>query len=459
MTDGMIQTINPLTEKILDTYSLMTDAQAMEVVAKSHDAFLQWRLKSLDERATVISSIAAELRKSRDDFARLMTDEVGKLLRDSLSEIELSAQICDFTAKSGPTFLADENREMPSGRGLVAYTPLGVIYGIQPWNFPCYQAVRYSISCLMSGNGVLLKHSENCTGSGLMLREIYERAGLPKGLFGVLLISHDQSDAIIEHKLVRGVTLTGSDKAGRSVAQKAASVSKKTVLELGSNDAYMIFDDADLDLAIKACVQGRLFNNGQTCVGAKRFIVTEKNYDQFVQGYVNAFGAIAMGDPNAADTQLGPLVSNRQRDQVHAQVDQSVAKGAKLVIGGTIPDRTGWFYPATALVDVAPGQPAYDDEIFGPVAAIIRAKDDEDAMRIANDSRYGLGGGIFSKDVDRAVNMARTYFDTGMVNINTFSVASPDMPFGGVKDSGYGREHGEVGIKEFVNVKSITIAD
>ena len=459
MTDRTIQTINPLTEKILDTYSLMTDAQAMEVVAKSHDAFLQWRLKSLDERATVISSIAAELRKSRDDFARLMTNEVGKLLRDSLSEIELSAQICDFTAKNGPTFLADENREMPSGRGLVAYAPLGVIYGIQPWNFPCYQAVRYSISCLMSGNGVLLKHSENCTGSGLMLREIYERAGLPKGLFGVLLISHDQSDAIIEHKLVRGVTLTGSDKAGRSVAQKAASVSKKTVLELGSNDAYLIFDDADLDLAIKACVQGRLFNNGQTCVGAKRFIVTEKNYDQFVQGYVNAFGAIAMGDPNAADTQLGPLVSRRQRDQVHAQVDESVAKGAKLVIGGTIPDRTGWFYPATALVDVAPGQPAYDDEIFGPVAAIIKAKDDEDAMRIANDSRYGLGGGIFSKDVDRAVNMATTYFDTGMVNINTFSVASPDMPFGGVKDSGYGREHGEVGIMEFVNVKSITIAD
>ena len=459
MTDGTIQTINPLTEKVIETYPLMTDAEAMEVVGKTHEAFLQWRLKSLDERATVISSIAAELRKSRDDFARLMTDEVGKLLRDSLSEIELSAKICDFTAKNGPTFLANENREMPSGRGLVAYAPLGVIYGIQPWNFPCYQAVRYSISCLMSGNGVLLKHSENCTGSGLMLREIYERAGLPKGLFGVLLISHDQSDAIIGHKLVRGVTLTGSDKAGRSVAQKAASVSKKTVLELGSNDAYLIFDDADIDLAIKACVQGRLFNNGQTCVGAKRFIVTEKNYDQFVQGYVSAFGAIAMGDPNAADTQLGPLVSRRQRDQVHAQVDESVAKGAKLVIGGTIPDRTGWFYPATALVDVAPGQPAYNDEIFGPVAAIIRAKDDEDAMRIANDSRYGLGGGIFSKDVDRAVNMARTYFDTGMVNINTFSVASPDMPFGGVKDSGYGREHGEVGIMEFVNVKSITIAD
>lgn len=458
MTDKTIQTKNPLTEKGLETYSYMTDAEALGVVQNSHDAFLAWRLKSLDERASVISSIGAELRKSKDEFAQLMTNEVGKLLRDSLSEIELCAAICDYTAKSGPTFLADEERDLPRGRGMVTYAPLGVIYGIQPWNFPCYQAVRYSISSLMAGNGVLLKHSENCTGSGLMLRDIFERAGLPKNLFGVLLITHDQSDAIIEHRLVRGVTLTGSDTAGRAVAQKAASVSKKTVLELGSNDAYMVFDDADLDVAVKACVQGRLFNNGQTCVGAKRFIVTEKNYDAFVQGYVKAFGAITMGDPNDADIQLGPLVSCRQRDQVHAQVEKSVAQGAKALVGGAIPDRTGWFYPATALVDVAPGQPAYDDEIFGPVAAIIKAKDDEDAMRIANDSRYGLGGGIFSKDAERAIKMAATYFDTGMVNINTFSVASPDMPFGGVKDSGYGREHGDVGLKEFVNVKSITIA-
>ena len=359
MTDKTIQTINPLTEKVLKTYSYMTDAEALGVVQKCHDAFLEWRLRSLDERAAVISSIAAELRKSAGDFAQLMTDEVGKLLRDSLSEIALCAGICDYSAKNGPTLLADEKREMPRGRGLVAYAPLGVIYGIQPWNFPCYQAVRYSISSLMAGNSVLLKHSENCTGSGLMLRDIFERAGLPKGLFGVLLITHDQSDAIIEHRLVRGVTLTGSDTAGRAVAQKAASVSKKTVLELGSNDAYMVFDDADLDLAVKACVQGRLFNNGQTCVGAKRFIVTEKNYDEFVQGYTKAFGAIAMGDPNATDTQLGPLVSCRQRDQVHAQVRESVSKGAKVLVGGTIPDQTGWFYPATALVDVEPGQPAY----------------------------------------------------------------------------------------------------
>ena len=459
MTDKTIQTINPLTEQTLKTYPVMSDSEAMAVVQDSHDAFLDWRLKSLKERASVIADIAAELRKSKDEFAQLMTDEMGKLFSDGRDEIELCAGICDYTARNGPDMLADEEHDVPEGRGLVTYSPLGVIYGIQPWNFPCYQAIRYSISSLMVGNGVLLKHSENCTGSGLMLREIYERAGLPKGLFGVLLISHDQSDAIIEHDLVRGVTLTGSDKAGRMVAQKAAAVAKKTVMELGSNDAYMIFDDADLDLAIKTCVQGRLFNNGQTCVNAKRFIVTEKNYDAFVKGYADAFKAVTMGDPNKEESGLGPLVSRSQRDQVHKQVEESVANGAKIVAGGEIPDQAGWFYPATALVDVAPGQPAYDDEIFGPVASIIKARDDEDAMRIANDSRYGLGGGIFSKDVDRAVRMASTHFDTGMVNINTYSIASPDMPFGGVKNSGYGREHGAVGLKEFVNVKAITIAD
>ncbi|MEL0252268.1 MAG: NAD-dependent succinate-semialdehyde dehydrogenase [Novosphingobium sp.] len=459
MPENTIQTINPLTEQVLHVYDLMSDDEATKVIEKSHSAFLDWRLRSLEDRAAVMSRIAEELRKSADAFAQLMTDEVGKLLSDSRSEIELCASICDYTAKHGPRVLADDVREVPAGRGLVTHAPLGVIYGIQPWNFPCYQAVRYSISSLMAGNGVLLKHSENCTGSALMLRDIYERAGLPEGLFGVLLISHEQSDAVIEHKLVRGVTLTGSDRAGRSVAQKAASVSKKTVLELGSNDAYMVFDDADLELAIKACAKGRLFNNGQTCVNAKRFIVTEKNYDAFIEGYAKIFRSVVMGDPTDEATQLGPLVSARQRDQVHKQVEQSVEKGAKVLAGGSIPDRAGWFYPATVLVGVAPGQPAYDDEIFGPVAAIIKARDDEDAMRIANDSRYGLGGGIFSRDVDRAVKMASQLFDTGMVNINTYTIASPDMPFGGVKDSGYGREHGEEGLKEFVNVKSITVAD
>ncbi|MBB5277243.1 succinate-semialdehyde dehydrogenase/glutarate-semialdehyde dehydrogenase [Rhizobium rosettiformans] len=452
-----LKTINPFTEEDLKTYPHMSDAEAMAVVAASHTAFLDWRLKSLEERAEVIAAIGAEMRKSKEDFAQLMTDEVGKLLKDSRSEVDLCAAICDYTAKIGPDALADEEREIEGGKGYVTHSPIGVVYGIQPWNFPAYQAVRYSIASLMAGNGVLLKHAEACTGSGLFLRDLYERAGLPKGLFGVLLISHDQSDKIIEDERIRGVTLTGSDRAGRAVGAKAAELVKKTVLELGSNDAYLVLDDADLDLAVKTCVQGRIYNNGQTCVNAKRFIVTEKNCDAFVEAYAEAFRSIKLGDPKADDTQLGPMVTKKQRDELHQQVKDSIEKGARLVVGGEVPEREGWFYPATVLADVAPGQPAYEDELFGPAAAIIRAKDDMDALRIANSSRYGLGGGIFSRDVERARKLAADYFDTGMVFINTFNVAYPSMPFGGVKTSGYGREHGPEGLKEFVNVKSIRI--
>lgn len=452
-----ITTINPLTEEELESYPQMSDEEASAVVEASHTAFLEWRLKPLEERAKVIAAIAEEMRKSKDEFAKLMTDEVGKLLKDSREEVDLCAAICDYTAKIGPDTLADDEREVESGKGIVTHSPIGVVYGIQPWNFPAYQAVRYSIASLMAGNGVLLKHASACTGSGLFLRDLYERAGLPKGLFGVLLISHDQSDRIIEDERVRGVTLTGSDKAGRAVAGKAAELVKKTVLELGSNDAYLVLDDADLDLAVKTCVQGRIYNNGQTCVNAKRFIVTEKNYDAFVKAYAEAFEGIKMGDPSEDDTELGPMVTEAQRDKLHKQVEESIEKGARLVAGGKIPDRKGWFYPATVLADVAPGQPAYKDEMFGPAASIIRAKDEEDAMRIANSSRYGLGGGIFSRDVERARKLAADYFDTGMVFINTFDVAYPTMPFGGVKTSGYGREHGPEGLKEFVNIKSIRI--
>ncbi|MGV0908347.1 NAD-dependent succinate-semialdehyde dehydrogenase [Martelella sp. FOR1707] len=452
-----ITTINPLTEEELESYPQMSDEEASAVVEASHAAFLEWRLKPLEERAKVIAAIAEEMRKSKDEFAKLMTDEVGKLLKDSREEVDLCAAICDYTAKIGPDTLADDEREVESGKGIVTHSPIGVVYGIQPWNFPAYQAVRYSIASLMAGNGVLLKHASACTGSGLFLRDLYERAGLPKGLFGVLLISHDQSDRIIEDERVRGVTLTGSDKAGRAVAGKAAELVKKTVLELGSNDAYLVLDDADLDLAVKTCVQGRIYNNGQTCVNAKRFIVTEKNYDAFVKAYAEAFEGIKMGDPSEDDTELGPMVTEAQRDKLHKQVEESIEKGARLVAGGKIPDRKGWFYPATVLADVAPGQPAYKDEMFGPAASIIRAKDEEDAMRIANSSRYGLGGGIFSRDVERARKLAADYFDTGMVFINTFDVAYPTMPFGGVKTSGYGREHGPEGLKEFVNIKSIRI--
>jgi succinate-semialdehyde dehydrogenase/glutarate-semialdehyde dehydrogenase len=455
---GPIKTINPATDEPLAEYALMSDDQVDAAVEACHQAFLDWRLKSLDDRAAVIRAIGQQLRDSKDEFAKLMSQEVGKLISASHDEIELCAAICDFTADNGPDELADEEREIPGGTGVVTYSPLGVIYGIQPWNFPCYQAVRYAIANLMAGNGVLLKHAANCTGSGLFLRDLFERAGLPENLFTVLVINHDQSDTVIEHERVRGVTLTGSDGAGKVVAKKAAENLKKTVLELGSNDAYLILQDADLDVAVDACVTGRIYNNGETCVAAKRFIVTARHYDEFVDRFTQKMRAMKMGDPFDEDSDLGPMARGDLRDTLHEQVTDSVKKGAKILCGGEIPDRTGAYYPATVLVDVAPGQPAYDDELFGPVASIIKAKDDEDAMRIANDSRYGLGGGIFSQDEDRARELASRHFDTGMVCINGYNLAIPNMPFGGVKDSGYGREHGGFGMKEFVNAKSLYIA-
>lgn len=453
-----IKTINPATGDVIDTYDLMTDDETTDAIRACHEAFDRWRLVSLEDRAAKIKAIGQALRDSKEEFAQLMTSEVGKLIGDSRQEIELCAAICDFTAAQGPGDLADEERDIPDGKGVITYAPLGVIYGMQPWNFPCYQVIRYAVANLMAGNGVLLKHASNCTGSGLYLQDLMRRAGLPANLFTVLVIDHDQSDRVIASDLVRGVTLTGSDSAGRVVAQQAAKHLKKTVLELGSNDAYVVLDDADLDLAVDTCVAGRLYNNGQTCVAAKRFIVTQTNYDAFVERFTEKMKAIEMVDPSDAESGLGPMARTDLRDDLARQVEDSVAKGARILCGGSIPDRTGAYYPATVLVDVAPGQPAYDDELFGPVASVIRARDDDDAMRIANDSRYGLGGGIFSKDTGRARELAAKHFDTGMVCINKYNLAIPNMPFGGVKDSGYGREHGGFGMKEFVNAKSLYMA-
>ncbi|QZD90025.1 NAD-dependent succinate-semialdehyde dehydrogenase [Qipengyuania aurantiaca] len=453
-----ITTVNPATGEDIETYETLSPVDAFAKVDACHEAFTKWKLQSLEDRASVIKGIGKALRDNKEELAQLMTREVGKLIGDSRDEVELCAGICDYTAAKGPTDLADEKRDPSNaGRGIVTYSPIGVIYGIQPWNFPAYQVIRYAIASLMAGNGVLLKHSSLCTGSGLMIEKIFGEGGLPENLFTVLVIDHDTSDAIIEHDKVRGVTLTGSDGAGRHVAQKAAAVIKKTVMELGSNDAYLVLEDADLDVAVKVCAQARLYNNGQTCINGKRFIVTDKVYDEFVEKYVARFEGVKTGDPTDEDSGMGPMSSSDLRDELHEQVEESVKKGAKIACGGSVPDKKGAWYPATVLTDVAPGQPAYDDELFGPVASVIRAKDDEDAMRLANESRYGLGGGILSGDTDRAIELASKHFDTGMVYINTYGVADPAMPFGGVKDSGYGREHGGFGMKEFVNAKSIFI--
>lgn len=452
-----ITTINPATEVAVRTYELMGERAAFEKVEACHAAFLTWRAKTHEERAPYLRDIAKTLRSHADPLAELMTRETGKLLRDGKTEVELCAQILEYTAEHGPEELADEPRSHSGGdkEGVVAYCPIGVVYSIQPWNFPVYQPVRVLASNLMAGNGVILKHASICTGSGLMLRDICLEAGLPEGLFDVVVVDHDTSDAIIAHERVRGVTMTGSDDAGRHIGQMAAKHLKKSVLELGSNDAYLVLEDADVELAVKMCVQGRIYNNGETCVSAKRFVVTDAVYEAFVEGFVDGMKAITMGDPRDEESELGPLSSKEQFETLSEQVTRSLEGGARLLCGGVPEKGLGYYFPATVLVDCQPGTPAYDDELFGPVASIIKARDDEDAMRIANDSRYGLGGAIFTRDQDKAFRLARDHFDTGMVRINFFGTADPNMPFGGVKDSGFGREHGGFGMKEFVNVKAI----
>lgn len=452
-----ITTINPATEDKIQTYQQMSEAEAIERVEACHAAFLEWRTLSHTERGDHLKKIAEKLRDHADELSALMTEETGKLLKDGQREVEICAAILDYTANNGPDLLADEERthSPDQKRGVVSFQPIGVIYSIQPWNFPLYQPIRVLAANLMAGNGCVLKHASICTGSGLRLRELCIEAGLPEDLFQVVLIDHDVSDKLIAHPKVRAVTMTGSDDAGRHIGSVAAKSLKKTVLELGSNDAYLVLEDADIETAVKFSLMGRLYNNGETCVSAKRFIVTDKVYDAFVDAFVEKMKDVVLGDPTDKKTQLGPLSSQEQFDKVKDQVDDSVAKGARVLCGGEVPDRKGAFYPATVLSDLKPGMPAYDDEIFGPVASIIRARDDEDAMRIANESRYGLGGGIFSKNEERALELARDHFDTGMVRINSFGAADPNMPFGGVKDSGYGREHGGFGMKEFVNAKAI----
>ena len=453
-----ITTINPTTGEAIKDYDYMTTDEVNKIVDASHQAFLEWRTVSHEERAKVINSIGDKLIEYKEELAKLMTEERGKLYSQSLQEIDLCKAICDYTAANGISALADDEREIEGmKKGLVTYQPIGIIYGMQPWNFPAYQVFRYTIANLMAGNSVLLKHASNVTGSGLLIEKILHESDLPNDLFRTILIDHDQSEILIGHDKVRGVTLTGSDKAGVIVGKQAAKAIKKAVLELGSNDAFIVLEDADLDIAVETCTQARLINNGETCVAAKRFIVVDSVYDEFRERIVKKFAASKSGNPMDDSSAIGPLARQDLREKLHEQVEQSVAKGATIAVGGKVPEGKGSFYPATILENVEKGQPAYDDELFGPVAALIRAKDTDDAMRIANDSRYGLGGAIFSKDTEKAVRLAREQFDTGMVYINGYGLANPALPFGGVKNSGYGREHGGFGIKEFVNIKAVHV--
>jgi succinate-semialdehyde dehydrogenase/glutarate-semialdehyde dehydrogenase len=381
---------------------------------------------------------------------------MGKPLKQGAAEVEKCALGCDYYADNAEAHLAPDTIKTENSKSYVAFEPLGVVLAIMPWNFPLWQVYRFAAPALMAGNVGVLKHASNVPGCALVIEEIFTQAGFPEGVFRTLLIGNKQVQAVIEHPLVRAVTLTGSTAAGKTVAAQAGAVLKKTVLELGGSDPYVVLEDADLDHAVQTCVNSRLINSGQSCIAAKRFVVVEPVLAAFTDRFVALMKTKKAGDPLIEGTDVGPQARRDLRDDLHKQVIASIERGATLLLGGEVPPGKGAYYPATVLADVKPGMPAYDEELFGPVAAIIGAKDEEDAVRIANDTIFGLGAAVFTKDAKRGERIARK-LEAGATFVNRSVASDPRLPFGGIKESGYGRELGGYGIKEFVNVKTVCV--
>ena len=458
-TSEKLQTVNPATGDPGRSYDKHSVEHAHEAAAAARAAFLQWRRTSFAERAAVIRRAGEVLRARKDELAMLMTDEMGKTLEEGRAEIEKCAVNCDWFAEHAESYLANEPVETGEGETFVTFNPIGVVLAIMPWNFPFWQVFRFVAPALMAGNGALLKHASNVPGCALAIEQVLHEAGVPRDLFRTLLVGSADVEALIKDENVAAVTLTGSVAAGKSVATAAGSVLKKCVLELGGSDAYLVLEDADVLAAAKVAATARMVNGGQSCIAGKRFIVLRSVLEPFEKALTDAMREFGMGDPRKEGTKLGPMQSVKARDEIHAQVSESVRKGARLVLGGKIPDRPGAWYPPTVLTNVLPGQPAHDEEVFGPVAAIIMAENEEEAIRIANGSEFGLGSGVLTSNLDRGRRIAAEELEAGMSFVNDNVRSDPRTPFGGVKHSGFGRECSAYGIREFVNIKTVHIKE
>ncbi|MDX9755225.1 MAG: NAD-dependent succinate-semialdehyde dehydrogenase [bacterium] len=453
----ILEAINPATGEIIKTYKPDSPEAVSEKIQQSHTAFASWRSTPFAQRAEWMEKVATILEANARPFALLMAEEMGKVVREGMAEIKKCAWVCRYYATEAEAFLKAQPTATDAKYSFVSFLPLGPVLAVMPWNFPFWQVFRFAAPNLMAGNTGLLKHASNVPGCALAIEAIFREAGFPDGVFQTLLVGSKAVDTVIENPLVKAVTLTGSTPAGRAVARKAGECLKKTVLELGGSDPYIILEDADLDHAVPLCVTSRMLNAGQSCIAAKRFIIHQAVYAEFETRMVDQMRQIQIGDPTLDETPLGPMARADLRKELHTQVLDSIEQGAQLLLGGVIPDRPGAYYPPTVLSQVRPGMTAFEEELFGPVAALIQTQDEAEAIALANQSTFGLGAAVFTRDRARGERIAETELEAGCCFVNDFVRSDPRLPFGGIKASGYGRELAAFGIHEFVNIKTVYI--
>ncbi len=451
-----IKTVNPSTNQVEKIFEVMSDQQVENIFATADRAFQSWRKTSFKERAKLLHKVASIMRERKEELGKLCTIEMGKLLREGVGEIELSADIFDYYADNGAKFLADEQLDTPTGKAFNSFEPIGVLLSVQPWNFPFYQITRSAAPNIMAGNTIVLKHASNVPQCAAIMEQIFIEAGAPKGVYTNLFIPGSKVSELIADPRIKGASLTGSEPAGSNLASIAGKYVKKSTLELGGSDPFIVLDDADIDSAVQTAAFGRLFNAGQVCISPKRIIVMESVAETFINKAKEIYEKVIVGDPLNPATQLAPLSSEKALEDVIKQVDATVKAGAKLVYGGKRLHRSGAFMEPTILTDIKPGMVAYSQELFGPVLCVYSVKNEEEAILLANDTKYGLGATVFGKNTDKAVQIARR-IDAGMVYINHVTGIAPELPFGGTKNSGYGREQSPAGIYEFVNAKLIRV--
>ncbi|RKS17908.1 succinate-semialdehyde dehydrogenase/glutarate-semialdehyde dehydrogenase [Flavobacterium endophyticum] len=453
-----IQTINPYNNKEVKSFEEFSAETVEQKIAQADQTYQVWKSVPVKERSKLLMNVASILRKRKEELAKLITLEMGKLIAQSEAEIDMCASVYEYYAQNAATFLEDKPIEVKDGKAFVRYTPIGIILAVEPWNYPFNQVARVAAPNIMAGNVIMVKHASNVPQCAQAIEEIFRQAGAKEGIYTNLFLSNPKIAKIAEDPRIVGMSLTGSEKAGSSLAEAAGKNLKKSVLELGGSDPFIVLEDADLDKAVQNAVKGRFGNMGQACTSSKRIIVVEEIADKFLEKFKEKLTGLKIGDPMERDTQVGPLSSEEAAKKIEEQVNETIKAGAKVVLGGKRIAREGAFFEPTILTDIKPGMVAYHEEIFGPVASFYKVKDEKEAIALANDSTFGLGGSVFSQNIDRAIEVA-SQIETGMIFINEHAASRPDLPFGGTKRSGYGRELSELGIEEFVNKKLIRISD